>query len=212
MSESKIIFNQLLGVQQEVEAIKRDSLNPYFKSKYFDVNSLLAELKPVLNKHNLVVIQPLTNIDGKSAIKTVIMAEDGSSIEDIILLPVCDDPQKMGAIITYYRRYTLQSLFLLEAEDDDAESAVIHRPMPSIAAQVKPAMPATAGQPATPAATGQLKKTCETCGNEFEPAPGREWAKLCMPCFKAGTAAVKKVATRTIVNPDAPPFPDHPEN
>jgi len=29
------------------------------------------------------------------------------------------DPQKMGAVITYYRRYALQSLFLLEAEDLD---------------------------------------------------------------------------------------------
>ena len=33
------------------------------------------------------------------------------------------DPQKMGSMITYYRRYTLQSLLGLQAEDDDANAA-----------------------------------------------------------------------------------------
>ena len=36
-----------------------------------------------------------------------------------ITLPDLTDPQKMGSAITYYRRYSLQSLFLLQAEDDD---------------------------------------------------------------------------------------------
>jgi hypothetical protein len=34
-----------------------------------------------------------------------------------------DDPQKLGSAVTYYRRYTLQSLLGLQAEDDDANSA-----------------------------------------------------------------------------------------
>jgi len=183
MSESKLLFNQLLKVQQEVEAIKRDSSNPFFKSKYFDVNSLLAELKPVLNKHGVVVLQPLTCLDGKPAIKTIIMTDDGSSIEDTILLPVNDDPQKMGAIITYFRRYTLQSLFLLEAEDNDAESAVIHRPLPSVGSSTQ--------------------RTCESCGKNFDVTPDKAWAKQCYACWKSQQPIQK---TKTVVNYDAPPF------
>jgi hypothetical protein len=35
-----------------------------------------------------------------------------------MLLPNLQDPQ-LGSAITYYRRYTLQSLLGLQAEDDD---------------------------------------------------------------------------------------------
>lgn len=41
----------------------------------------------------------------------------------IIVGNLTRDPQKMGSAITYYRRYALQSLFLLRAEDDDANVA-----------------------------------------------------------------------------------------
>jgi len=39
-------------------------------------------------------------------------------------LPEAPDAQKYGSAITYFRRYALQSLFLLEAEDDDGNNAV----------------------------------------------------------------------------------------
>jgi len=39
-----------------------------------------------------------------------------------IYLPDNVEPQKMGSAITYYRRYSLQSMLLLEAEDDDGNS------------------------------------------------------------------------------------------
>ena len=53
----------------------------------------------------------------------VIDTESGESVTSSIVLPQIDDPQKLGSAITYYRRYTLQSLLGLQAEDDDANSA-----------------------------------------------------------------------------------------
>ena len=38
-------------------------------------------------------------------------------------LPNIQDPQKLGSAITYYRRYTLQSLLGLQAEDDDGNGS-----------------------------------------------------------------------------------------
>ena len=38
-------------------------------------------------------------------------------------LPQITDPQKVGSAVTYFRRYTLQSLLSLQAEDDDANTA-----------------------------------------------------------------------------------------
>lgn len=126
-----MIYEKLLEVQKEIGAIKKDATNPFFKSKYFDINSLLDQVKPALNKHGLVLTQALTQIDGKLALETKIslgekIKEQGSHIDSIFYtcpLPEVADPQKAGSAITYFRRYALQSLLALEAEDDDAEMA-----------------------------------------------------------------------------------------
>jgi hypothetical protein len=120
----KNLYKKLLLIQQEVGAITKDSENPFFKSKYFDINSLLADIKPLFNKHGVIVVQPLTNLEGKPAIETLVIDEEsGDQIKSICPLPENIDPQKMGSAITYYRRYSLQSLFLLMAEDDDGNAA-----------------------------------------------------------------------------------------
>ena len=95
-------------------------------------------LKPLFAKYGLLVIQPLTHIEGKPAIDTRIISSD-KELSFVTPLPPnstvhtykskaghdCTDtetdPQKMGAVITYYRRYALQSLFLLQAEDTDGK-------------------------------------------------------------------------------------------
>lgn len=118
------MHEKLLAIQQEIGAIKKDSKNPFFKSSYFDINSLLAEVKPILNKHGVVLLQALTNLDGKPALDTALVFDDNSKLTSIVPLPNLEDAQKMGGAITYYRRYALQSLLALEAEDDDGETAV----------------------------------------------------------------------------------------
>jgi len=116
-------MNKLLELQKNIGKITKDSTNPFFKSAYFDINGLLDVLKPELNKLDLTVIQPLTNINGKMALKTIIKDGDVLLLEETVSLPENNDPQKMGSIITYFRRYALQSLFLLQAQDDDGNSA-----------------------------------------------------------------------------------------
>lgn len=116
-------MDKLLEFQKRVEAIKKDSKNPFFKSSYLSLNGLLDAIKPLLNKLGLVLLQPLENINNLPAIRTVIYDGDKKLIDGIIILPNLLDPQKMGSAITYYRRYSLQSMLLLQAEDDDAEEA-----------------------------------------------------------------------------------------
>lgn len=130
LSSQTNMFEKLLKIQQEIKAIKKDSDNPFFKSKYFDINSLLAEVKPILNKHGVLLLQGLTNIDGKPALETrLIGVKDnpeivgGGDISYTVPLPEMPDPQKAGSAITYFRRYAIQSLLALEAEDDDANFA-----------------------------------------------------------------------------------------
>lgn len=120
------IYTKLLEVQKEIGTIKKEETNPFFKSKYFDINGLLAAVKPVLNKYGLLLIQGLGFIEmnGKPALDTkIIDTATGEYISCIHPLPDSTDPQKAGSVITYFRRYALQSFLALEAEDDDANVA-----------------------------------------------------------------------------------------
>lgn len=114
------IYKKLLEAKKEMTAITKDSKNPFFKSNYFDVNKLLSEVEPILQKHGLVLLQPIQGGTVKTEIHNTV--GDGF-VSSEIQLPNIQDPQKLGSAITYYRRYTLQSLLGLQAEDDDANTA-----------------------------------------------------------------------------------------
>jgi hypothetical protein len=120
----KNLYAKLLAFQTEIGAIKKESKNPFFKSNYFDINTLIETIKPALEKHKLVILQPLTNIDGKLALNTILIdAESGEMMQSVNFISEGSKPQETGSAITYYRRYALQSFLLLEAEDDDGNSS-----------------------------------------------------------------------------------------
>ena len=106
-------------MQSEIGGISKDATNPFFKSKYFDINSLIKQLTPILQKHNLLLLQPIK--DGEQY--SMIIDLDGGSVESSLSLPINLDAQKIGGAITYYRRYTLVALLGLQAEDDDGNTA-----------------------------------------------------------------------------------------
>lgn len=121
------IYTKLFELQKKLKPIKKDATNPFFKSRYFDINSLIDSITGPLEAVGLVVLQPLTSLNGKPALRTIIAdPETGENINEAIELPEltgADAAQKMGSAITYYRRYSLQSLLRLQAEDDDGNFA-----------------------------------------------------------------------------------------
>ena len=118
-SKESNIYKKIFDLQSEIGAISKEADNPFFKSKYFDINSLIKQLHPLLIKNKLVLLQPL--VDG--TVKSIISDLDGNSVESSLELPTNLDAQKIGSAITYYRRYTLASLLGLQAEDDDGNKA-----------------------------------------------------------------------------------------
>ena len=119
------IYQKLLEAQKEIASIKKDKENPFFHSSYADINSYIQEVKPILNKNGLIILQPLISIKKRTAIKTVIVDVDTKDeVKSIVKLPENPDPQKMGSIITYFRRYAIQSLLFLQAKDNDAEGVI----------------------------------------------------------------------------------------
>ena len=114
------IYAKLNEVKKEIGAISKDSTNPFFKSKYFDINALLKHVEPLLQKNGLLLLQPITKGE---VFSEIIDVESEDSVTSSIPLPLIEDPQKIASCVTYYRRYTLQSLLGLQAEDDDANIA-----------------------------------------------------------------------------------------
>ncbi len=123
---NKGIYKKLLECQKEFTAIPKGKTNPFYKSKYADINDYLEIIKPILSKYGLLLLQPLIN----QGLKTIIIdTETGEKESSLITLPEMKDAQKQGAVITYFRRYSIQSFFALEAKDNDAQNT-IYKPTP----------------------------------------------------------------------------------
>jgi hypothetical protein len=122
----KQIAKALIEAQKEMGNAVKDSINPFFKSKYADLNSIREACIPALNKNAIVVLQPIIQVDGKSFVKTLLMHESGEIVEGLteIIYSKQNDAQAQGSGITYARRYGLQSLICIGAEDDDGQKAV----------------------------------------------------------------------------------------
>ena len=125
------IYTKLFEAKKEIGKISKDSRNPFFKSKYFDINSLLEHVEPILQKNNLLLLQPI--LEGKVRTE-IIDIETGEKVKSEITLPQLNDPQKLGSCVSYYRRYTAQSLICLQSTDDDANLA--SRPPKKVTAKV----------------------------------------------------------------------------
>jgi len=115
------IYKKLFEAKKEIGKISKDSTNPFYKSKYFDINQLLEHVEPILQKHDLLILQPIRSGFVTTEIFDV---ESSEVVASEIALTNQTDPQKRGSEITYYRRYTLGSLLGLQAEDDDANKTV----------------------------------------------------------------------------------------
>ena len=114
------INEKLFNLQQEIGTISKVASNPFYKSKYFDINSLIKQLQPLLKKHRLLLLQP---IEEDMVVSKLLCIDGTGGVVSGLKLPEITDPQKLGSCITYYRRYTLSSLLGLQSEDDDGNTA-----------------------------------------------------------------------------------------
>lgn len=120
------IAQKLLRVQQSIEKVTKTSKNPHFRSTFADLNEVLAVSKGALNEENIFIAQgPGKDQFGQYVETTLINGEDGQSLSSRVYFSGTEDNmQKIGAAITYARRFGLASLLALESQDDDGETAV----------------------------------------------------------------------------------------
>ena len=125
MTEQKSSFAKaFIKAQSEMVKAIKDSNNPHFKSKYADLTSVRDACVPFLNNNGIAVLQPIIQLDNKQYIKTTLLHESGeeySCLTEIIYAQ--NTAQAHGSGITYARRYGLQSLVCIGADDDDGNAA-----------------------------------------------------------------------------------------
>lgn len=111
--------------QAELVTVSKSASNPFFKSKYADLATIMLASQPVLTKHGLSIVQLLDNLDGKPALTTVLMHKSGQAVKATIpLILTKEDPQGVGSAITYMRRYGYAAaLQIVIDEDDDGNRA-----------------------------------------------------------------------------------------
>lgn len=104
----------------------KDAKNPFFKSSYANLNAVREAVLPAMNANGISVLQPTIQIDGKSFVETVLLHESGEFISSLteVVVSKANDAQQQGSGISYARRYGLQSLANIGADDDDGETAV----------------------------------------------------------------------------------------
>jgi len=128
MNKSEKIENislALLKAQSEMDNAKKGSTNPFFKSKYADLNSVREAVMPLLNLNGITVLQPHVIVDGINYVETLLLHNSGEWVSGYtqIVFGKTNDAQAQGSGITYARRYGLASLLSIGAEDDDANLA-----------------------------------------------------------------------------------------
>lgn len=143
MQKSESIGNlskALTAVQKELRPAIKDSNNPFFKSKYADLNSVWDSCRELLAANGLSVIQGNSvGLDNTVIVETILAHESGEWIQSELSLPLAKhDPQGVGSAVTYGRRYGLAAAVGIVADVDDDGNAASKPPTNQPAAQAKP--------------------------------------------------------------------------
>lgn len=131
MNKSESISNlakALCKAQNEMGGAVKDAKNPFFKSNYADLTSIIKAIKEPFASNSLSYSQfPVTSEGGGGVgVVTVLMHSSGEWLESEFYLPLAKkDPQGGGSAITYARRYALQAMAGIPTADDDAEAAMM---------------------------------------------------------------------------------------
>lgn len=110
--------------QAEMSGAKKGATNPFFKSKYADLNAVVDAVRIPFSENGLSYSQFPIMDDNRVGVETILMHESGEFIASTLMLPTGKlDAQAAGSAITYARRYSLQAVAGIPAEDDDGNAA-----------------------------------------------------------------------------------------
>lgn len=129
MSETSVLIHSaeigalalaLAEAHKSFKPLKKETVNPFFKSKYADLAGVIEATDEGLSKNGLAIVQsPMLN--GSSVtVTTMIVHSSGQWMRADLTLPMDKTTaQAAGAAITYARRYSYQAFVSVAADVDD---------------------------------------------------------------------------------------------
>lgn len=130
------IYAAVFAVKKELVAVAKSADNPFFKSKYADLNTHLDEVEPRLEKVGCMLLQPINS--DNTVESRIVHIESGQFISSEMPLIVAKNTmQDAGSAVTYARRYTLGALLSMKSEDDDGEKSMGRTPTKSVPSDVR---------------------------------------------------------------------------
>ena len=126
------LINALVKAQNQIDNAHKDAKNPYFKSNYATLESVIEAVKQPLLDHGILFVQKSDLNDTGVCITTVFYGHGGELHTGKRHVPADkQDPQGYGSALTYARRYSLAMACGIGSGvkveetgfDDDANSA-----------------------------------------------------------------------------------------
>lgn len=148
----KTLSESLVKAQSEFVTLPKNVQG--YGYKYTDLDTVVMSIKPILAKYNLAFLQGLTMLEnGKIGITTRVFNSIGEYIEDTVALPDVElakgnSAQKVGAAITYMKRYALCAMLGI-SNDEDTDATTTQQP--KVAPQQARNIPPKPIQPKAPA-------------------------------------------------------------
>ena len=131
-SESiKELATSLAKAQGSIKGAIKDSSNPFFKSKYADLASVVEAIRSAYASNGLSYIQTVEPSQADEVrVETMILHSSGEWIScGVLALPVSKvEAQGYGSAFTYARRYSLSAAVGIAPEDDDGNAATAAKP------------------------------------------------------------------------------------
>ena len=117
----------LINVQRQLQPATKDADNPFTKSKYATLNSVMDSCRDALLSNGIWLCQyPVPAEPGYLGLVTKLThAESGQWQSSLAVVPLPKaDPQGVGISMTYMRRYALSAMLgIVTEEDTDGEFA-----------------------------------------------------------------------------------------
>lgn len=124
MSDENTLHAAIVAACADMPMPVLDSVNPHFNSKFASLGSVLNSVRPALSAHGLALKQTTERRELERVMLTEVSDAQGNA-ETVCEMPVVlpPEPQKLGSVLTYSRRYSLLMAFGLVGEEDDDGNA-----------------------------------------------------------------------------------------
>ncbi len=118
---SKEVYKKLFELRKIIGKVAKGANNPFFKTKYADLNSVIDATDGALEEVGLLYID---RVYDNTLVSEVIDIDSGESVQNVSpLILGKQDMQQLGSAITYARRYARMTMLGLQSVDDDGANA-----------------------------------------------------------------------------------------